>query len=72
MRSSYSLSDVARMTTDVINALTECFSRAFHQAVKALRKLAKHLDPRWQRRYLLALARSRRNNLYLKSIGRCR
>lgn len=69
MRSSEFFAEAARMTVDAVKALAECFARAFFQAAKAIRKLAKLLDPRWQRR---ALARSRRNNLYLKSIGRCR
>ena len=64
--------EAASMTVDAVKALAECFARAFLQAAKAIRKLAKRLDPRWQRRYRYALARSRRNNLYLKSIGRCR
>jgi hypothetical protein len=72
MRSSEFFAEAARMTVDVVKALTGCFARAFRQAAKAIRKLAKRLDPRWQRRYRRALARSRRNNLYLKSIGRCR
>lgn len=79
MRSSEFFAEAARMTVDAVKALAECFARAFLQAAKAIRKLAKairklakRLDPRWQRRYRRALARSRRNNLYLKSIGRCR
>lgn len=72
MRSSEFFAEAARMTADAVRALAECFSRVFRQTAKALRKLAKHLDQRWQRRYRRALARSRRNNLYLKSIGRCR
>ena len=65
MRSSEFFAEAARMTVDAVKALAECFARA-------IRKMAKRLDPRWQRRYRRALARSRRNNLYLKSIGRCR
>lgn len=72
MRSSEFSAEAARMTVDAVKALAECLARAFLQAAKAIRKLAKRLDPRWQRRYRRALARSRRNNLYLKSIGRCR
>lgn len=72
MRSSEFFAEAARMTVDAVKALAECFARAFRQAAKSIRKLAKRLDPRWQRRYRRALARSRRNNLYLKSIGRCR
>ena len=69
MRSSEFFAEAASMTVDAVKALAECFARAFLQAAKAIRKLAKRLD---QRRYCRALARSRRNNLYLKSIGRCR
>lgn len=72
MRSSMFSAEAVRITMDAVKALTECFARAFRQAAKTIRKLAKRLDPRWQRRYRYALARSRRNNLYLKSIGRCR
>ena len=52
----------------VAEALRECIARWFRAADRIMRKL----DPRWQRRRRRALARSRRNNLYLKSIGRCR
>ena len=72
MRNSEFSAEVVRMTMDAVKALAECFARVFRQAVKAMRKLAKRLDPRWQRCCRYALARSRRNNLYLKSIGRCR
>lgn len=72
MRSSESSAEAVRMTVDAVKALAECFAWVFRQTVKAIRKLAKCLDSRWQRRYRYALARSRRNNLYLKSIGRCR
>lgn len=72
MKSSELSADVARMTADAMKALAACFSRVLRRAAKALRKLAKRLDPRWRRRYRRALARSCRNNLYLKSIGRCR
>ena len=72
MRSNELSADVARMTADAVKALAECFSRALRRVVKALRGLVKHLDPRWQRRHRRAFERSRRNNLYLKSIGRCR
>lgn len=56
----------------VVEALRECIARGFRDADRIMRKLMKALDPRWQRRRRRALARSRRNNLYLKSIGRCR
>lgn len=72
MRNSEFSAEAVRMTMDAVKALAECFARAFRQVAKAIRRLAKCLDPRWQRRYRHALARSRRNNLYLKSIGRCR
>lgn len=52
--------------------LWESISRVFRDAHRLMGKLAKALDPKWQRRRRRALARSRRNNLYLKSIGRCR
>lgn len=72
MRNSEFSAEAVRMTMDAVKALAGCFARVFRQAVKTIRRLAKRLDPRWQRRYRYALARSRRNNLYLKSIGRCR
>lgn len=56
----------------VAETLRECIARGFRDADRIVRKLMKKLDPRWQRRRRRALARSRRNNLYLKSIGRCR
>lgn len=56
----------------VAEALRECIARGLRDADRIVRKLMKVLDPRWQRRRRRALARSRRNNLYLKSIGRCR
>jgi hypothetical protein len=62
-------SDVVETVAEV---LRECIARGFRDADRIVRKLMKKLDPRWQRRRRRALARSRRNNLYLKSIGRCR
>lgn len=56
----------------VAGVLRECIARCFRDADRIMRKLMKALDPRWQRRRRRALAHSRRNNLYLKSIGRCR
>lgn len=47
-------------------------SWAATRLLEAICDAAKALDPKWQRRRRRALARSRRNNLYLKSIGRCR
>ncbi|MEF2848313.1 MAG: hypothetical protein U0N71_08730 [Collinsella sp.] len=55
----------------VAEMLWESISRVFRDARRLMRKLAKALDPKWRRRRR-ALARSRRNNLYLKSIGRRR
>lgn len=56
----------------VAEMLWESIYRVFRDARRLMRRLAKALDPKWQRRRRRALARSRRNNLYLKSIGRCR
>lgn len=56
----------------VAEMLWESITRVFRDASRLMRKLAKALDPKSQRRRRRALARSRRNNLYLKSIGRCR
>lgn len=56
----------------VAEMLWDSISRVFRDARRLMRKLAKALDPKWRRRRRRALARSRRNNLYLKSIGRCR
>lgn len=68
-RLTKAISDVVEA---VAEALRECIARGFRDADRIMRKLMKALDPRWQRRRRRALARSRRNNLYLKSIGRCR
>lgn len=68
-RLTKAISDVVET---VAKALRECIARGFRDADRIMRKLMKALDPRWQRRRRRALARSRRNNLYLKSIGRCR
>lgn len=56
----------------VAEMLWKSISRVFRDARRLMRKLAKALGPKWQRRHRRALARSRRNNLYLKRIGRCR
>ncbi|WP_322152943.1 hypothetical protein [Paratractidigestivibacter sp.] len=64
-----------RMVTvlkDVVEAFADAIARVVRVAIRLFGKLAKRLDPRWQRRCRRALARSRRNNLYLKSVGRCR
>lgn len=66
------LKAVSDVVETVAKALRECIARGFRDADRIMRKLMKALDPRWQRRRRRALARSRRNNLYLKSIGRCR
>lgn len=63
------ISDVIETVAEV---LREEIARGLRDAGRLVRKLMKVLDPRWQRRRRRALARSRRNNLYLKSIGRCR
>lgn len=63
------VSDVIETVAEV---LREEIARGLRDADRLMRKLMKALDPRWQRRRRRALARSRRNNLYLKSIGRCR
>lgn len=63
------IGDVAKAVAEM---LWESISRVFRDARCLMRKLAKALDPKWQRRRRRVLARSRRNNLYLKSIGRCR
>lgn len=63
------IGDAAKAAAEM---LWESISRVFRDASRLMRKLAKALDPKWQSRRRRALARSRRNNLYLKSIGRCR
>lgn len=67
-----SIDEAAGMVNDAVKALSEGFARIFRQVAKAMRRLMKAFDPKWLRRCRRALARSRRNNLYLKSIGRCR
>lgn len=67
-----SIDEVVSMVNDAVKALSEGFVRILSQVAKAMRRLAKAFDPKWMRRRRRALARSRRNNLYLKSIGRCR
>lgn len=67
-----SIDEVASMVNDVVKALSEGFVRILSQVAKAMRRLVKAFDPKWLRRRRRALARSRRNNLYLKSVGRCR
>lgn len=63
------IGDAARAAAEM---LWESIARVFRDARRLMRKLAEALDPKWRRRRRRALARSRRNNLYLKSIGRCR
>ena len=67
-----SIDEVVSMVNDAVKALSEGFARILSQVAKAMRRLVKAFDPKWMRRRRRALARSRRNNLYLKSIGRCR
>mgnify|MGYP000124731810 FL=1 len=67
-----SIDEVASMVNDAVKALSEGFVRILSQVAKAMRRLVKAFDPKWLRRRRRALARSRRNNLYLKSVGRCR
>lgn len=66
------ISDVVRMTADAMVGLAEFMAQAIRWMRKVVRRVLKALDPKWQRRRRRALARSRRNNLYLKSIGACR
>nr|DAM03459.1 MAG TPA: hypothetical protein [Caudoviricetes sp.] len=67
-----SIDEVASIVNDAGKALSEGFVRALGQTEEAMRRLIEGLDPKWLRRRRRALARSRRNNLYLKSVGRCR
>lgn len=67
-----SIDEVASIVNDAAKALIEGFVLALGQTEKAMRRLIEGLDPKWMRRRRRAIARSRRNNLYLKSIGRCR
>lgn len=67
-----SIDEVAGMVNDAVKALSEGFVRILSQVAKAMRRLVKAFDPKRLRRRRRALARSRRNNLYLKSVGRCR
>lgn len=67
-----SIDEVASMVNDAVKALSEGFVRILSQVAKAMRRLVKAFDPKRLRRRRRALVRSRRNNLYLKSIGRCR
>ena len=67
-----SIDEVVSMVNDAVKALSEGFVRILSQVAKAMRRLVKAFDPKWMRRRRRALARSRRNNLYLMSIGRCR
>lgn len=66
------LEAIVEAAKTVAEMLREIITRVFRDARRLMRKLAKALDPKWRRRRRRALARSRRNNLYLKSIGRCR
>lgn len=66
------LSRAAIALKDAVDAFMDALARCVRKVIRFFRKLAKQLDTKWQRRHRRALARSRRNNLYLKSIGRCR
>lgn len=66
------LSRAAIAFKDAVDAFMDALARCVRKVIRFFRKLTKQLDPKWQRRHRRALARSRRNNLYLKSIGRCR
>lgn len=66
------LTRIMAALNDAIKAIADALAGIVRTTVRLVRKLAKCLDPRWKRRYRRALARSRRNNLHLKSIGRCR
>lgn len=66
------LSRAAIALKDAVDAFMDAPARCVRKVIRFFHKLAKQLDPKWQRRHRRALARSRRNNLYLKSIGRCR
>lgn len=66
------LSRAAAALKDAIASIADAFVRVVRKVIRCFRKLAKSLDPKWQRRNRRAIARSRRNNLYLKSVGRCR
>lgn len=67
-----SIDEAVSMVNDAVKVLTEGLVRILSQVAKAMRRLVKAFDPKWMRRRRRALARSRRNNLHLKSIGRCR
>lgn len=67
-----SIDEVASMVNDAVKALSEGFVRILIQVAEAVRRTMKAFDPKRLRRRRRALARSRRNNLYLKSVGRCR
>lgn len=66
------LSRAAAALKDAIASIADAFVRVVRKVIRYFRKLAKSLDLKWQRRNRRVIARSRRNNLYPKSIGRCR
>lgn len=66
------LSRVASALKDEIASIADAFTKILRKVIRCFRKLARQLDPKWQRRNRRAIARSRCNNLYLKSVGRCR
>lgn len=63
-----SIDEVAGMVNDAVKALSEGFVRILSQVAKAMRRLVKAFDPKRLRRRRRALARSRRNNLYLRQV----
>lgn len=67
-----SIDEAASMANNIVKALIEGLVRTSRQVTKAVRKLVEAFDPKRLRRRRRALVRSRRNNQYLKSIGRCR
>ncbi len=73
---SWAATRLIEAIVDAAKAVAEMLREILWRVVRGARlvggDLAKKLDPKWRRRRRRALARSRRNNLYLKSIGRCR
>lgn len=67
-----SIDEAASTVDDAFKALSEGFVRISSQVEETVRRLMEAFDPKRLRRRRRALARSRRNNQYLKSIGRCR
>lgn len=67
-----SIDEAASIVNDAAKALSEGFVRICCQVAEAWLRLVEAFDPKRLRRRRRALARSRRNNQYLKSIGRGR